>query len=132
MAKKKLTEHWHAEPEAHDYPAAADFLSLLLAPDRAAAAVKALQGADVVHRKAKDLLRASGLPVLSSENAEVRKDLEKVRLGAKLSPVLVVRGDLERGYPTVLADGYHRVCASYHIDEDADVPCQIADLGSTS
>jgi hypothetical protein len=26
-----------------------------------------------------------------------------------------------------IADGYHRICASYHLDEDADIPCRIAD-----
>jgi hypothetical protein len=25
-----------------------------------------------------------------------------------------------------IADGYHRVCASYHIDEDADIPARMA------
>jgi hypothetical protein len=24
-----------------------------------------------------------------------------------------------------VADGYHRICASHHIDEDADVPCRL-------
>jgi hypothetical protein len=27
-------------------------------------------------------------------------------------------------------DGYHRICASYQLDEDADIPCRIADLTS--
>jgi hypothetical protein len=25
-----------------------------------------------------------------------------------------------------IADGYHRICASYHLDEDADIPCRMA------
>jgi hypothetical protein len=25
----------------------------------------------------------------------------------------------------VIADGYHRVCASYHLDEDAAIPCRL-------
>ena len=29
-----------------------------------------------------------------------------------------------------IADGYHRVCASYHLDENADIPCRIVDLTS--
>ena len=28
--------------------------------------------------------------------------------------------------PLTVADGYHRICASYHLDEDADIPCRIA------
>jgi hypothetical protein len=30
------------------------------------------------------------------------------------------------------ADGYHRICASYHLDEDADIPCRIVDLAKPS
>jgi len=27
-----------------------------------------------------------------------------------------------------IADGYHRVCASYHLDEDTEIPCRLVDL----
>ncbi|GAC1569029.1 MAG: hypothetical protein NVS3B21_36550 [Acidimicrobiales bacterium] len=132
MTKKTKVEHWQAKPAEHDYPAAVDFLSLLVPDDRASAVVADLRQAAIVRRKAKDILRASGLAVLSSENAEVRKDLEKIRLGTKLSPVLLVRGDLATGRSLVVADGYHRVCASYHLDEDADIPCKVVDLPGES
>ncbi|MBS2029558.1 MAG: hypothetical protein JST54_16770 [Deltaproteobacteria bacterium] len=121
------TEHWMSDPEAHDYPAAGDFLSLVMSEQEASRTVKALQEAPLVRRKAKDLLRASGLPLLPSENAHVAEDLHKVRKGKKLSPVLLVRGRLARGYPLVIADGYHRICASYHLDENEDIPCHIVD-----
>jgi hypothetical protein len=42
--------------------------------------------------------------------------------------VLLVRGQLTSEVPLTIADGYHRICASYHLDEDADIPCRIADL----
>ena len=125
MAKR---EHWKSEPDDHDYPAASDYLSLSLAPDLAGQVVAALRIEPIVHRKAKDLLRASGLPVLGTDNPHVARDLKKVDDGQKLSPVLVVRGDLLHGRPLVIADGYHRVCASHHLDEDADIPCRITDL----
>jgi hypothetical protein len=38
-----------------------------------------------------------------------------------------VRGRLDAHVPLTVADGYHRICASYHIDEDADIPCRIVD-----
>jgi gluconate kinase len=47
--------------------------------------------------RAKDLLRASGLPVLDPDNVHVAKDLAKVKKGTPLSPVLLVRGELPRG-----------------------------------
>jgi len=30
-------------------------------------------------------------------------------------------------HPLVVADGYHRVCASYWIDENTDIPCILVD-----
>lgn len=120
-------EHWKHEPDEHDFPAAADYLSLTLPETAVARAVAALRAAPLAHRKAKDILRASGLDLLAPDNPHVAKDLHKVSSGEALSPVLLLRGDLERGIPLVVADGYHRICASHHLDEDADIPCRIAD-----
>lgn len=125
MAKK---EHWKAEPDDHDYPAASDYLSLVLPAAHATALVDVFGSAPVSHRKAKDLLRASGLAGLPADNVHVAKDLRRVKRGDKLSPVLVVRGNLRDAAPLTIADGYHRVCASYQLDEDADIPCRIVDL----
>lgn len=120
-----VTEHWQDEPEEHDFPAAADYLSLLAPPNEVAKVVAALRSAETAHRKAKDLLRASRLGLLSPDNVHVKKDLDKVADGKRLSPVLLVRGRGDKGVPLTVADGYHRICASHHIDEDADVPCRL-------
>ena len=125
-------EHWKTEPDEHDYPAASSYLSLLAGPALVAPIVKALQSAPLVHFKAKDLLRASRLPLLPKENPHVAVDLAKVKSGRMLSPVLLVRGDLARDFPMTIADGYHRVCASYHLDEDADIPCHLVELPPSS
>lgn len=122
------SEHWKDEPDEHDYPAGADYLSLVLDPARSDSIIKALRQAIMMHRKAKDLLRASELPLLPADNVHVTKDLDKVKSGQRLSPVLLVRGHADRGVPLVVADGYHRICASYHLDENADIPCHIVDL----
>jgi hypothetical protein len=123
-----VKEHWKTEPDAHDYPAAADYLSLVTADDAVTRLVEALRAAPVIHRKAKDLLRASGLPALPTDNPHVAKDLKKVEAGEKLSPVLLVRGRVSSSTPLTIADGYHRICASYHLDEDADIPCRMVDF----
>jgi hypothetical protein len=101
---------------------------LLVEPDAARDTVSALRHAPNTTRKAKDLLRASGLSLLPVDNPHVAADLAKVKAGDQLSPVLLVRGHLQRGHPLTIADGYHRVCASYHLDENADIPCRIVDL----
>ena len=123
-----VTEHWKPEPDDHDYPAAHDYLSLVLPEQLAKHLVDVLKDAPLDHRKAKDLLRASNLPLLADTNPHVTKDLQKVKSGDRLSPVLLVRGDASRGAPMVIADGYHRVCASYHLDEDAAIPCRLVGL----
>jgi hypothetical protein len=110
---------WLDEPEHHDYAAAADFLSLVLEPDEADRLVHKLKAAELVHRKAKDILRASGLELLPQTNPHVAADLKKDRL----SPILLVRDTTTRRL--IIADGYHRVCASYWVDEDTDIPCRL-------
>jgi hypothetical protein len=119
-------EHWKDEPDEHDYPAAGDYLSLLMDEDQVQAAIKRLHDAPITRRKAKDLLRASRLGLLPPDNVHVVLDLEKVRHGDRLSPILLVRGKADHDTPLTVADGYHRICASYHIDENADIPCRIA------
>lgn len=129
MAQVRSKVKWRSKPAAHDYPAASAYLSLLVAdPALLAALVDQLRAAPVVHFKAKDLLRASQLPLLSSANAHVALDLRKIRKRLPLSPVLLVRGDLVRGFPLQVADGYHRVCASHLVDEDTEIPCRLIDL----
>jgi len=119
---------WLAEPEEHDFPAAGAYLRLLAGDDLAAALVRGLRGGQNVHQKAKDILRACGLPLLPADNAHVASNLRKINKGQALSPILLVRGDITTGRATQIADGYHRVCASYHTDENTDIPCRIADL----
>ena len=130
--KSLPAEHWKDEPDEHDYPAASDYLSLLMGESEVQAALNALRGATITHRKAKDLLRASRLALLPPENAHVALDLDKVRRGDDLSPILLVRGSAEHDIPLTVADGYHRICASYHIDENADIPCRIASMAEIS
>jgi hypothetical protein len=124
-------ERWKERPDDHDYPAAEDYLSLVISPAAAKALARRLRTAPLVHRKAKDLLRASGLPLLAPDNFHVAKDLKKLTQGRLLSPVLCVRGIVRLHVPLIVADGYHRICASYHLDEDADIPCRITDLDKT-
>jgi hypothetical protein len=119
------TPVWMEAPEEHDFPAALDYLTLIMSDKQAAAAVEALRRAPLIHRKAKDLLRASRLPLLPKDNAHVATDLKKVASGKRLSPVLLLRG--RDAIPMNVADGHHRVCASYHLDENTDIPCRLVD-----
>jgi hypothetical protein len=57
----------------------------------------------------------------------VAKDQKKVAKGELLSPVLLVRGQAAAGVALIVADGHHRICASYLLGLDADIPCRIVD-----
>jgi hypothetical protein len=116
---------WKNEPDDRDYPAAGDYLALLATPGQTNEIVAALKNAPIVYKKAKDLLRASRLALLPTDDPHVRVDLKKIKKGKPLSPILVVRGDLNTDVAMQIADGYHRVCASYHTDEDIDIPVRI-------
>lgn len=118
---------WLKEPEHHDFPAAADYLGLIADPALVTALVDQLEKSTVVHKKAKDILRAARLPLLPVDNAHVATDLAKIKKKEALSPILLIRGDLRAGVPLQIADGYHRVCASYHTDENTDIPTLLAD-----
>ena len=119
---------WMADPQEHDFPAAAAYLGLLLDERDVDAIVAALRTAAPAHVKAKDILRAAGLPLLAPTNPHVASDLAKIRAKTPLSPILLVRGDARAGLPVLIADGYHRVCTSYHTDENTDIPVGIVDL----
>jgi hypothetical protein len=115
-------EHWKEDPEKEDYPAALSYLTLLVGRESARKmSFPAKWERPSTFRRALTSLRAAGLSLLAASDSEVSGDLQKVKLGEKLSPVLLVQG----GGPLWIADGYHRVCASYHLDEKAPVPCRI-------
>ena len=135
MAKKSVPTpiplgqvRWRSEPAKHAYPAAANYLGLIADPATVKALVAALQKQTVSHYRANDILRAARLPLLALEDPSVRRDLGKLTAGESWAPVLMVRGDVLHDFPLTIADGYHRVCASYHLSEDTPDPCQIVDL----
>ena len=122
MAEKvKIT--WLKKPEEHDYPAAISYLSLLYDEKFAVKKAEELRRADMARFKAKDIFRASGLPLLKVSNFHVKKDQKKILSKENLSPLLLVR-DTKNG-KLVIADGYHRMCAVCFYDEDAVIPCKI-------
>ena len=119
---------WLEKPEVHDFPAAADYLAMVADAQTVKKLTKKLKAGTVTHKKAKDILRAAQLTLLGVDNPHVATDLSKIKKGQPLSPILVVRGDFTKGVPLQIADGYHRVCASYHTDENTDIPVIIVSL----
>ena len=114
---------WLNEPEDHDYPAAVSYLSLLYREFEAKRIIERLKEKSIKTFKAKDIFRAADLPLLKHDNSHVAKNIDKIKNGKELSPILLVRDKFNA--KCIIADGYHRVCAVYCFDEDALIPCKI-------
>ena len=123
----KVKGHWAAEQRS-PHPAAIDYLNLLMSPELAQAVSQALEAAPLEHHRANDLLRASGLALLPVNDPQVAKDIKAARRGKKLAPVLLIRGRAAAGRALIIADGYHRICASCHIDTETQIPCRVVEL----
>ena len=121
---KRDKKNWLKSPEEHDYPAAESYLSLIYDHETAVKFVSDLKEAPMTAFKAKDIfLRLGACRLLGTNNSHVRQNQKKLAARRKLSPLLLVR-DPNHG-KTIIADGYHRMCAVYLLDEDTSVPCKI-------
>jgi hypothetical protein len=119
---------WEAKAAPEDYKAAERYLGLLFTGADSVRLVKALRAAPCDEYAAKDLLRASQTHLLDEDNPHVAEDLKKIKKGKKLSPVLLIRGNAKAGVTLTIADGYHRICASWQWNEKLPVACCLVDL----
>jgi hypothetical protein len=123
IMSKKTKIKWRPEPQKQDYIAAESYLSLQFEPEAAKKIVQNLQSAKLSEFAAKDIFRASELPLLPDRDSHVEKDRAKIIMGEDMTPILLVRA--KNNGKIIIADGYHRLCAVYMFDEDARIPCQI-------
>jgi hypothetical protein len=123
MSKDKIV--WRQKPGAEDYDAALKYLSLIFPTAKTEKLVRALRKASLVEHAAKDLLRASNLPLLPRDEAQVDEDLKRIHKGKPLVPVLLVRGSMAHNVPLIVADGYHRICAVCYYEESAPIVCRM-------
>jgi hypothetical protein len=100
-------------------------MSLLYSDAEAAKLLRALREAKTVEYPAKDLLRASDLPFLPRDDPHVDADLKRIHKGKPLAPILLIRGAKSQGITLTVADGYHRICAICHYDENAPIRCRM-------
>jgi hypothetical protein len=119
MAKHTVT--WKKHLTGEEFDAAFNYLSLTLPTRQAQRLVATARHLVPMQRIAKDVLRASRLPLLPRDERHVAEDLKKIRKGKSLAPIILIQGDLASGRPPIIADGYHRMCAACHADEDAAV-----------
>jgi len=129
---KDKNDIWGKSLAEDDLKSAQRYLALILTEQDAARLAKAFRRAPCTGYPAKDLLRASQTHLLDKDAAEVVHNLKKIKKGKKLSPVMLVRGDGNVGATLTIADGYHRICASWHWDEKCPVACFVVDHPKTA
>jgi hypothetical protein len=117
----KHQTQWNERPAPEDYTAALNFLTLQFPAATARRLVQKARSVKATQHIAKDILRASSLPLLPLDERHVAENLKRIRKGKALSPIILIQGDLARRRPFVVADGYHRLCAACHADEDSPV-----------
>ena len=128
MSAKQTKIRWEPQAQEHDYDAARQYLTLLLPDQDAKKVVAQLRRAPTRQFAAKDLLRASQTHLLEKDNDKVHETLKDIKKGEAISPVLLVRGDARLGATLTIADGHHRICASWHWDESCPIACCLAEL----
>ena len=112
---------------AEDFEGASRYLILLFSPAKTKSLIEKFRRAATISFAAKDLLRASRLPLLEKDDPHVDSDLKRIRKGKPLAPVLLIRGYAKNAVPVTIADGYHRVCAICYYDESEPIPCRLID-----
>lgn len=117
---------WFKKVDKNDYPAAYSYLNLIYSDKTCTELIDKLKTSEICNFKSKDIFRASGLSLLGINNTQVQKNLNKIKKGKKLFPILLVR-DSTNG-KVIIADGYHRISSIYRIDENAIIHCIIIDL----
>lgn len=122
MKKNKEVE-WLSKPSAKDYPAAEAYLQLVFKKKKAFKLANKLRRAPITQFAAKDILRASGLPMAEVSAFDWKNQKNEVKHHTPLSPILLVRRG--KGDNLIVADGFHRLCAVFAFDQQAEVLCKI-------
>lgn len=118
---------WMDEPEDKNWRSALQFSTLLdipvMVPGGSVMELCRLDRFGVGKYRiflAKDILRAARLDPLPKKSDGVDDKLDKIEDAKPLAPVILYRGN-----PLVILDGYHRVSAAYHLDEETEVRCYL-------
>jgi hypothetical protein len=121
--KKPVQVKWLGKPTHGDYVSAETYLQLLYGPKKARKWAAALEDAEIAKFAAKDVLRASATPISEVQAFDWVKQQQAIAQGKQLAPILLVRRD--NGGHLIIADGFHRLCAVFCVDQEALVPCKI-------
>ena len=122
-SKNDITVLWAKDVDERHYAAAKSYLSLIYPLAHVSDIIEQMRVAPLTAFLAKDIFRASQLSLLGISNNQVEKNRNKIAEGEPLFPILLLR-DTANG-KVVIADGYHRLCAIYGLDENEAIHCKI-------
>lgn len=115
---------WIDKPKKHNYEEACDYLKLIFPEKTVKKLVYKLKKADASEYDVKDVMRATkSYHILGDIKPYIEKISLHIQAGKSISPILLVRHP-DTG-KTIIADGYHRLCAIYLLDPCATVCCKV-------
>lgn len=117
---------WETSADKDNARDATEFLGMYKKKKNAGRIVDDLIASELTTFKAKDILRAAGLPPQPLDNAHVQVAMQLIAAGIPLTPVYLLRGKLKSGVPVVIADGYHRISAAFWTSPSTDCSAYIA------
>ncbi len=120
------TIEWEKKVSKKDLADAEQYLRLIFEPKDVTRAMEKFekQRARIEKFKVRDILRASDNELKPETNEDVKKQFVKMFEGEALVPILIVR----KNQKLFIADGYHRMCAAYYLNEDAEMHCVLVGI----
>ena len=116
--------NWRDEPKYKSFVEAQEYLDIF----GLGREVRRFNRASSKTMKAKDILRVTGQTPAKPKDPHVKKKLKQMQKGKKIQPVLLiwVDGALGPKPQLLIADGFHRISAAFHLDEDTEVHTLLA------
>ena len=121
----KLKVKWSKKGELADFAAAQKYLALLTSDAKAKALVAPCAKRSLSNTRRRTCCGRRNCRSCRAYDPHVDEDLKRIEKEKSLPQVLLIRGDMGRSLPLVVADGYHRICAVIYFDESAPVSCRI-------
>jgi hypothetical protein len=120
-----MSINWLDHPKDTNFDSAMSYLILAVGHPIAKQLVDKLHKAAIEKFAAKDILRAANTQALPIQTEHVQDNLEKMKKGQEIGPVLLCRVP---DRPLIIADGMHRISAAWYLDEDTLVHALVAEL----
>lgn len=115
---KKLIR-WEKKIDPEHIDAALGYLRLLFKKSKVKDIEQKLKqfSSNLTYHKAADLIRASSSQITPVTQKDVASQLQKIILKKPLQPIIIITS----GEKLYIADGYHRICACYNIDDEIEI-----------